>query len=253
MTVNYTPELEQELDVRLQHAFAKRFRLVAENENGQFSGTWMFWGNRSDFYFGAKSILGAFKVSFHENGVGYVAFHKPYLETKSEEGIALPSKTILEWKLPVPSDVGAVHAASLILPAEFCRRSRPLSQRERANTLIFGVKDRCAAEIGLFLSREDHTTLEVKLVPLGHPIVMVTLENGLKVSVVARSRDFDPGVLPTTEQMKRARMTALHPQDMQNTENLNAVIWNKPEDGGTLQVIDIGGVRLEHRPQASAL
>ena len=45
-----------EFERRLDKAFSDRIRLVAENPHGQFSSAWMFWGNNSDFYFGAKII-----------------------------------------------------------------------------------------------------------------------------------------------------------------------------------------------------
>src|SRR4051812_40656814 len=101
---------------RLDKAFSKHIRLVAENPHGQYSSAWIFWGRKSDFYFGAKNISGAFKVSLHENGRGYVAYDRLYFPKKRIEGIAIPAKTVLEWALPKPALSGAVHAASLILP-----------------------------------------------------------------------------------------------------------------------------------------
>jgi len=84
-------------------------------------GTWMFWGNNNDFYFGAKSITGALKVSLHENGRGYVGYDKSYFERKLAEGIAFPKKATHEWALPKPAPLGAVHAATLMLPADMPR------------------------------------------------------------------------------------------------------------------------------------
>ena len=81
-----------EFERRLEKAFSDRIRLVAENPHGQFSSAWMFWGNKSDFYFGAKIISDKIKVSLHENGRGYVAYHKPYFEKKRAEGI-VPGKS----------------------------------------------------------------------------------------------------------------------------------------------------------------
>ena len=138
-----------EYELRLNKAFSKRIRLVAENPHAQFSSTWMFWGNNSDFYFGAKSMLGSFKVSLHENGHGYVAFHNPYFLKKRDEGIDIPTKTVFEWALPKPTLSGVVHAASLILPADYCFAA-PLNDRSRRNTLVLGIEDGCCAEIGVF-------------------------------------------------------------------------------------------------------
>jgi hypothetical protein len=89
MTEGSDPRVASEdWERRLQRIFSKRLRIVAENAKGRFSSRWIFRGNRSDYYFGAKSVSGALKVSLHENGVGYVAYHKPYIEAKRSEGIA---------------------------------------------------------------------------------------------------------------------------------------------------------------------
>lgn len=227
----------------LDKAFSKRIRLGAENAAGQFSSVWMFWGNKSDFYFGAKALLGSFKVSLHENGIGYVAYHKPYFLKKQSQGIPIPSKTATEWKLPVPGPTGAVQAASVFLPADYCR-SAPPSEAARKKTLVLGVEKGCAAEIGIFLSRENHPSLEAKFLPWGHPLFMVTLDNGHKVSIVVRSTPFNPSVLPTNEQTQAASKLLLQsPQDIpDSSNNLNAMLWTLPPEGGCLQVIDVGGV-----------
>ena len=138
-----------EFERSLDKAFSKGIRLVAENPHGQFSSAWMFKGKNSDFYFFAKTISDRIKVSLHENGRGYVAYDKPYFEKKRAEGI-VPAKTVLEWALPKPAFSGAVHAASLILPADYCRTA-PLSDSSRKRTLVLGIEDGCCAEIGVFL------------------------------------------------------------------------------------------------------
>jgi hypothetical protein len=74
---------------------------------------------------------------------------------------------------------------------------------------------------------------------------MINLENGLRVSIVARSREFDPTVLPSNAQVQSAKSTSLvRPDQLAEHADLNAMIWNDPGDGGALQIIDIGGVRV---------
>jgi hypothetical protein len=238
-----------EFERKIDKAFSKRIRLVAENSRAQFSSAWMFWGNNSDFYFGAKSILGALKVSLHENGRGYVAYHKPYFMKMRAEGIAIPAKTALEWALPQPGPLGAVHAASLILPADYCRATS-LSDSSRRNTLVLGIEDGCCAEIGVFISNEHPGTLEAKLMDLGKPMFVITLDNKMHVSLVARSRSFDRASLPSDEQTVRARTLLL--DEAPDSDNLNAMLWNDPGDGGTLQVVDVGGVRWRNVPTNAA-
>lgn len=232
---------------RLDKAFSKRIRLVVENSHAQFSSAWMFWGNNSDFYFGAKSISGALKISLHENGRGYVAYHKPYFMKKRTEGIAVPAKTVIEWALPKSGPLGAAHAASLILPADYCRVAS-LRDTSRKNTLVLGVEDGCCAEIGVFISHEHPATLEAKLVVLGKPMFVITLKNKMHVSLVARSRSFDRASLPSDEQTASARALLLETEGTPDNDSLNAMLWNNPGDGGTLQVIDVGGVRWNNHP-----
>ena len=237
----------KELEEKLDRAFSKRMRIVAENSRGKLSSTWMFWGKKNDFYFGPKGLLSEFKVSFHENGFGYLAFHKPYYLQKKAEGLELASKTVFEWRLPEPTRFGAAHAASVILPGEYFR-SAPLNARDGAKTLVLGVEEKCAAEIGIFLSQESHETLESKFLQIGRPIFFATLEKGLRVSIVVRSTQFDPGVLPTPEHLRASRGTLLQRIEDLADNDLNAMLWNKPEEGEALQVIDIGGVTLNKSP-----
>jgi hypothetical protein len=241
-----------EFERRLDKAFSKRIRLVAENSHAQFSSAWMFWGNKSDFYFGAKNISGALKVSLHENGRGYVAYHKPYLLKKRAEGIAIPTKTVLDWALPKPGPLGAAHAASLILPADYCRAAS-LSDSSIKNTLVLGVEDGCCAEIGVFISYEHRATLEAKLIALGKPMFAITLENKMHVSLVARSRSFDRMSLPSDEQTARGRALLLEAEGTPDNDNLNAMLWNNPGDGGALQVVDVGGVRWNNTAASGSL
>jgi hypothetical protein len=208
-------------------------------------------GQQQRLLFGAKIISDTVKVSVHENGRGYLAYDKPYFVKKRAEGIAIPAKTVLEWALPKPALAGAVHAASLILPAEYCRAA-PLSDSSRKKTLVLGIEDGCCAEIGVFLSHEHPATLEAKLMALGKPMFVVTLKNEMHVSLLARSRPFDRACLPSVEQTAQAQRLLLETEGILDNDNLNAMLWTNPGDGGTLQVIDIGGVRWKNHPTRPA-
>ncbi|MEH2505608.1 hypothetical protein V1290_004419 [Bradyrhizobium sp. AZCC 1578] len=243
---------KEEFERRLDRAFSKRVRIVAENPRGKLSACWIFWGHKSDFYFGAKGISNAIKVSLHENGRGYVGYDKQYFERKRGEGIAIPAKTAFEWALPVPGLLGAAHAASLILPADYCHGAS-LSDSARKKTLVLGIEDGSCAEIGVFLSREHPATLESKLKKIGRPMFAVTLDNGMHTSLVVRSRPFDSASLPSDEQTARARSQMLTTEPVSENETLNAILWDAPEDGGAIRVIDVGGVRWKKRPTPPAV
>jgi len=111
---------------------------------------------------------------------------------------------------------------------------------------VLGIEDGCCAEIEVFLSHEHPATLEAKLMALGEPMSVITLENGMHVCLLVRSLPFDRACLPSNEQTARARTLLLETEGIPDNDNLNAMLWNDPGDGGTLQVIDVGGVRWKN-------
>lgn len=241
-----------DLEESLDRAFKKRIRIAVENERQEHSSSWIFWGNQNDFYFGAKSAAAAIKISLHSNGLGYVGYDKKYFNETRGSGFELPQKSVTEWKLPTPSPKGAVQVASLFLPADFCNKLANADSRLK-KTLVLQVAPKHAAEIMIFYSREGIETLEGKFLQIGHPLFAVGLENGLLVSMVARLSPFDPNVLPSTEQMSRSRMVPLvHPDEIDQSSTFNGMFWNKPDDGGVLQIVDIGGISIQrNQPPAS--
>lgn len=242
------PDLERAIDT----LFAKNtVRIVAENPHGRFSSVWRFWAYNNDFYFTARTMTNALKVSFHENGRGYLGYNKQYLLAKKADGFDIGEKTKHEWALPIPGPIGATHAASVILPADYCCSENPRATAE-SKVMIYGVESGCAVEIGLFLSYEDSATLEPKLVKLGHPLVMFTLDNSLKVSIVARSRDFNPSELPSSERTNLAKRTQLaKTENLPFDRALNMAFWEAPRDGEAIRVVDIGGVTIQKTPTAA--
>jgi hypothetical protein len=74
----------------------------------------------------------------------------------------------------------------------------------------------------------------------------------MHVSLLARSRPFDRACLPSDEQTARAQKLVLETEGVPDNDNLNAMLWTDPSDSGTLQVIDIGGVRWRNHPIRAA-
>src|SRR4029078_1008679 len=104
------------------------------------------------------------------------------------------------------------------------------------------------AEIGVFLSHEGQETLAPKFVNLGKPIVMTTLDNQLKVPLVALSQPFDPSILPKSEILAKSKNLLLQSEPVVEQKNLNALLFTAPKDGEALQVLDVGGVALRRVP-----
>jgi hypothetical protein len=142
-----------DLKTKLDRAFKKRIRIAVENERQEHSSSWIFWGNKNDFYFGAKSTAAAIKVSLHANGIGYVGYDNKYFNDRRNKGFELPQKSVTEWKMPQPNAKGAVQVASLFLPADYCNKLVNPENRLKS-TLVFQVAPQHAAEIMIFRSQE---------------------------------------------------------------------------------------------------
>ncbi len=238
--------LEAELEAALDRNFKRTIRIVGENARGQFSSVWSFLGGNDGFYFSARNLLNAFKVSLHaNNNKGYLAYAKPYFLKKEADGVLDASgRTVHEWRLPLPLEKGAVQAAVVRLPADFINQvAHPYVSQRKA--LVFGIEPGCALEIGIFLSREGRSTLEEKFSQIGHPLFEVAIENWLNVTIVVRSASFDPACLPTSEHVNNARRTLLEPLEQHtHRDNLNMLLWDSPADGEALKIVDIGGVAV---------
>lgn len=231
----------------LEAKFKRRVQITAENSAGHFSDTWVFWGNRSDFYFGAKGALGSMKVSLHANGRGYLAYVREFHKLLANDGIEL-GRTMEQWRLPEPGDRRAVQVASILLPATFFRITQ--TKAKLAKALILGVSDNLGAEINIFRCRGYHEGIESELRLLGHPLFVTHLDGGVSFLIFVREVPYDNQIIPTSEQINATKHTVLDKSllttSVDEYQGLNAILWSKPVDDGILRIIEVGGVKV-HR------
>lgn len=218
-----------------------KFRFAACRKDGRSSHTWAIWGRKSDFYIASRNIGGLLKVSLHEKGGFRVAFEKKYWQRMREHGAGPPERAVIVWPKPDAPDIGAVHVVSLIFPAIGFVADPPTGTPTKP-IYLFEIADEEAAEIGMFYSREPIETLEAKLAKIGKPCVYTTLDNGTIVSTIARARDFDVGLLPAQIPASGIVDDTLRGNDL--IDGLHAVYWNNPHESRTLQMVEIGGIKL---------
>lgn len=237
-----------EREAALDRNFRKLVRIVGENAGGQYSSIWSFKGGRDGFYFSARSTFKLLKVSLHaNNNTGYLAFTREYFLSQQADGKLLSSgKSIHEWPLPVPDQLGAVQAASIKLPSKYMVSERH-AYVTQGKVLIFGIEPESALEIGIFLANESAITLEEKFRRIGSvPVFEVSVDGWFNVNIVVRSVDFDPIILPTSQQLNSAAVTNLVELDREEPmHGLNAMLWNAPAAREALQIIDVGGVTVQ--------
>jgi len=144
-------------------------------------------------------------------------------------------------------DVGAACAASITFPADYLRSPKPTGEPKKP-VLIFGdAPPGEAVEFGFFYSREPAETLEPKLEEIGRPLFRTTLDNGDSVSMVARVKAFDVATIPSIERLQSSLKPLVERDELRAStasDNLTMMMWNDPGDGGQLQVIEIGGLKV---------
>jgi hypothetical protein len=222
-----------------------RFAIGGPDE--RFSGVWVHWHHKSDFYIGARSILGSMKISLHKSRRCRIAMTERHYATASQHGLSVPNdRAFVKWeRLEAPSE-GAHLAVVLAFPTDFLRLEAPAGTKKKPLLLLESARPGKAVEIGFFLSREAKATLEPKFLAIGKPLFFTNLENSESVWMVAREAEFDTACLPSAEKLNSSGGHLLDPNAFPTAgvprTNLNAILWNAPQTGEPLRVIEIGGV-----------
>lgn len=225
-------------------------RFAVASAQGLHSGLWSVWGSKSDYYFGARSIIGDIKVSLHQSGFCRIALNDARARTLIEQGLipAEKDRAFTKWRKPNTPTVGTAQVATLIFPVDYLRNAAPAMTPKKPAIVFTADAPGNAVELGLFYSRESEETLLPKLASIGQPLFHTVLQNGEMVHVIARIRAFDPNVLPNSDKLNAGGLTLLSSKMLANPQTevtgLNAVFWNAPKDGESFQMLEIGGVSL---------
>jgi hypothetical protein len=237
-------------DVKLEEKLqrlTKKFRFAATRPDGRSSDPWVAWTKKRDFYLAPERIGGCIKVSCHAQGGFRLAFTKEYAEHLKGQGNPLKNRAIITWPKPNPVAGGAIHVLSVLLPVDYFTSPVPSDGKTRA---LFEVRDPAkAAEIGAFYSPAFSATLESNLQRIGMPLVWLELDDGSGFSLVARAAAFDPSILPRAP-VPSAGIKVLDPPEMpavgETWSGLKALLFTDAAKHGTLHVIEVGGISLQH-------
>jgi hypothetical protein len=197
---------------------------------------------------GARHVMGSSKISLHQSGICRVALTEKHDNALPGDGLTQPpDRAMIKWKRPPTPEVGTAHVASIIFPTEFLKLPQPQGTLKKPLIIFDAAAPGKAVEVGFFYSREEQATLEPKLLKIGHPIVWTKLDNGEMITVVVREADFDRTVLPSQDTLDRSPGKILS-KDVHaikgEMRNLTGTFWNEPGDGGTLMLIEVGGISL---------
>jgi hypothetical protein len=210
-----------------------------------YSATWTAFARRNEYYIGARNVMGLTKISLHSSGICRVALTDTQFRALAEQGLEQPpDRAFVKWNKKSTPLVGAHHVFTVVFPTDYLKQPKPQGTVKKPLVIFGAAPAGKAVEVGFFYSREDQRTLEAKFDRIGRAVICTTLDNGDTVSLVKRVADFDRSVLPSQDKMDRARATMLT-KDMHNVEDEHTgMFWNKPDDGGTLILIEVGGITL---------
>jgi hypothetical protein len=242
---------------RLLTEFERRFckngvRFAVREPTGRHSSVWSALGDKNDYYIGVRSLMGgSTKISLHKSRVCKLGLTKEHFEFAVERGLIPPGedKAFVQWRRPPAPDTGAELVVVLVFPTDFLR-SDALTVTVKKPLVIFEAAAQArAVEIGFFYSREAGITLEPKLLEFGKPLFWTELDNGETVWMVSRDADFDPSVLPSTEEINSGAERLLNPDAFAEVSveerGLTGAFWTPPKDGEALRVIEIGGISMK--------
>jgi len=226
---------------------------VGSSEAG-FSHTWIVRAHRGSYYVGVKGLAGYLKISVHppkdswSRYVGRLALTTEFINSRLDLGMSPSSRVFTKWDIPVPPAKGAHAPLAVIFPTDHLYQNKPNGKRNKPLLLFSPAPKGHAVEVWFFHSVESIASLEPKLAKFGLPVLRNDLADGASVSVVVRQHRFDPQLLPTEEAVTRGRMQWLEsePRPPVGTrwEQLSGLFWNKPKNGETLWMVDVGGITM---------
>ena len=223
-----------------------RFGVGAKDK--PYSSVWVAFTNNNDLYLGVRGLTGAIKVSLHESELCRLAVDEQYWTNLADHGVAVQrDRAIVKWRRSSTPETGVVHVLSLLFPTDFLRLYRkPL----RLNKPVFYIEpapEGHAIEFGFFYSKEGPETLEEKLLSIGTPMFNTCLLNGEFVSMISREIPFGPENMPPfpnrTSDVEPLSKDAL-PGPGENIQNLSAMLFDRPKDGGILSIVQVDGLTI---------
>jgi hypothetical protein len=226
-----------------------QIRFAVCNSQGKHSGVWCAWGQNSEYYIGAHSVLGTIKVSLHSSGCCRIARTKQHMKLLADQGLAPPRREFVEWRRAATPESGAVHVVSVLFPLDYLHLDAPVGTPRRP-LIVFGASQLGhAVEFGFFYSRTPEAEMAAKFSRIGKPLFRTSLNNGDSVSIVTRVVEFDSSILPRPEVLNAAGLGEINhdalPEPGATESNLTATFWNSPKDGESLRLIEIGGVSIQ--------
>jgi two-component system, cell cycle response regulator CtrA len=97
----------QRLLADFERTLKDKVRFAIGRPGALHSGVWAYWGNKDDFYVGARSILGSTKISLHRSRKCRLALTERHFLALAQRGLSAPSdRAFVKWERPAAPEEG---------------------------------------------------------------------------------------------------------------------------------------------------
>ncbi|WP_201832843.1 hypothetical protein [Microvirga zambiensis] len=237
---------------RLEKSLKDKMRFAAGLRDGRYSGVWAAWSSKSDFYLGARSILGSLKISLHQSGICRIALTEQQAKALEAQGLRPEGsdRAFYKWRRRPTPPVGVVPVVSILFPSQFLTGDEPKGAPTKPLIVFEAIEAAGAINISFFYAMEAPDQVEKILIDAGwKPFFYSILNSGEVVATAARvEAAFNPQAVPSSDQLARSgveflRRDAVKPQA--DLADLRAMIWDGPRDGEVLTLIEVHGITLK--------
>jgi hypothetical protein len=239
---------------KLEADWSKHGIRFAASCGERYSDVWLAISCGSEFYLGARCVMGTIKISLHKSGECRIAITRGHLRRMVARGLTPPSTRALHiWRRPTDLTSLVPEVVHLIFPTDHLSCAHPIGKPNKKVGIFEGRAGR-AVEFGFFYSQGYTETLERGLNKIGMPVFRTELATGELVSMVVREAEFNPANLPTSADVSSSAVTVLSGafDDNETDAQHNMFYFNAPSDGEPLVVVGIGGVRLQPNRNSTA-
>jgi hypothetical protein len=134
-------------------------------------------------------------------------------------------------------------ALALTFPTDYMTLEAPVGTSKKPLCVFQAADTGMAVQLGFFFSSEPPASLGPQLLAIGKPICRADVGNGESVSIVVRTRTFNHGEIPSATTQSFQVLDPNFPIGVQQ-QNLAAILWRISDDGGALEIVEVGGVSV---------
>jgi hypothetical protein len=141
----------------------KEIRFAVGSQNDVRSSVWRLWANKDDVYLGAKTFLGAMKISFHKSGICRAAVIS-----------TTPRPALTKWRRPLPASPGFTNLFAVVVPPYLVKAPfREISREKKHVHFVQPPDDEHKLVFQISVCPPHHTEQDMLALPWDKEITII--------------------------------------------------------------------------------